>query len=98
MNSKDEEKYWRENRHKQPFVKAGHSYEHYAAAYRTGYEGFHKSPDKNFDEIEADLAVECEKHHSALPWDDAKDAARVAWDKLSGVIAPRDVSRGVRYD
>lgn len=77
---------------------SSHSYEHYATAYRTGYEGFHKNPDKNFDEIETDLAVEYEKHHSALPWDNAKDAARVAWDKLSGVIAPRDVSRGVRYD
>lgn len=61
-------------------MKPGHSYEHYAPAYRTAYEGFHKNPDKKFDEIEADLAVEYRKHHSALPWDGAKNAARVAWD------------------
>jgi hypothetical protein len=79
-------------------VKPGHSYEDYAAAYRTGYEGFDKNPERKFDEMEADLAVEYEKHHSALPWDDARSASRAAWDKMSGVIAPRDVSRGVRYD
>lgn len=98
MKSKDEENYWRAHHHEQPFVKPGHPYEHYAAGYRTGYEGFDKNPDGKFDEIEADLAVEYQKHHSALPWDDARGAARAAWDKLSGVIAPRDVSRGVRYD
>ncbi len=98
MNSKDEENYWRAHHHEQPFVKPGHSYEHYAAGYRTGYEGFDKNPDKRFDEMEADLAVEYKRHQAALPWDDASSAARAAWDKLSGVIAPRDVSRGVRYD
>jgi hypothetical protein len=67
-------------------------------AYRTGYEGFHKHPDKKFEEIETDLAGDYQKHQPALPWEDAKDAARVAWDKLAGVITPRDVSRGVRYD
>lgn len=98
MNSKDEDNYWRAHHHEQPFVKRGHSYEHYAAAYRTGYEGFEKNPDKKFENLEADLEVEYKKHQSALPWDDAKAATRAAWDKLSGVIAPRDVSRGVRYD
>lgn len=49
MNSKDEENYWRAHHHEQPFVKPGHSYEHYAAGYRTGYEGFHKNPEKKFD-------------------------------------------------
>jgi hypothetical protein len=98
MNSENEENYWRAHHYKQPFVKPGHTYEHYAPAYRTGYERFHKYPGKQFEEIESDLAVDYEKHQSALPWDDARDATRVAWDKLAGVIAPRDVSRGVRYD
>lgn len=98
MDSKSEEKYWREHHQKLSSVKPGHSYEHYAPAYRTGYEGFHKYPGKKFEEIEADLAVEYEKHKAAIPWDDARPAARFAWDKLSGVIPPRDVSRGARYD
>ena len=29
MDSASEEKYWRENHDKQPFVKPGHTYEHY---------------------------------------------------------------------
>jgi hypothetical protein len=94
----EEEKHWREHHHKQPFVKPGHTYEHYAPAYRTGYEGFHKHPGKTFEEVEADLARDYEKHQPCLPWEDAKDAAKVAWDRLAGVIVPRDVSRGVRYD
>ncbi len=98
MNSTTEETYWREQHEKQPFVKPGHTYEHYAPAYRTGYEGFSKYPGKKFEEIENDLAVDYEKQGSMLPWDDAKHATRVAWDKLSGVISPRDVSRGTRYD
>jgi hypothetical protein len=98
MNPKDEENYWREHHHKQPYVKPGHTYEHYAPAYRTGYEGFGKHPDRKFEEIEPDLASDYAKHGSAIAWDNARDAARAAWDKVSGVIAPRDVSRGVRYD
>jgi hypothetical protein len=98
MKPKTEESHWREHHHKQPFVKPGHTYEDYAPAYRVGYEGFHNSPDKTFEEIEADLATKYQKHHTTLPWEDAKDAARAAWDKLAGVIAARDVSRGVRYD
>jgi hypothetical protein len=94
----EEETYWREHHRKQPFGKPGHTYDHYAPAYRTGYEGFHKHPDKKFEEVETDLARDYQKHQPVLPWEDAKDAARVAWDKLAGVIAPRDVSRGVRYD
>jgi hypothetical protein len=94
----EEERYWREHHHQQPFVKPGHTYEHYALAYRTGYEGFHKHPDKEFEEIETDLARDYQKHQAVLPWEDANDAARAAWDKLAGVIVPGDVSRGVRYD
>lgn len=98
MNWADEENYWREHHHKQPFVKPNHAYEQYAPAYRTGYEGFHKHPGKKFEQIEADLASDYQKLQPVLPWNEAKGAARVAWDKLGGVIAPRDVSRGVRYD
>lgn len=98
MNPIDEEKHWREHHKNQPFAKPGHTYEHYAPAYRTGYEGFHKHQGKKFDEVESDLAVDYGKHQSTLPWDDAKGAARVAWDRLAGVITPRDVSRGTRYD
>lgn len=98
MDSASEEKYWRENHYKQPFVKSGRTYEHYAPAYKTGYEGAQKHPDKKFEDVEPHLAAEFQNHKSMIEWDDARDAARAAWDKVSGVIQPRDVSRGVRYD
>jgi hypothetical protein len=98
MKIKTEETYWREHHDKQPFVKPGHSYEHYATAYRTGYEGFRKYPDKKFEEVEADLETDYQKQQANLPWEDARDAVRAAWDKVAGVFVPRDVTRGVRYD
>jgi hypothetical protein len=37
-----EDIYWREQHPKQAYAKRELSYDEYAAAYRTGYEGFHK--------------------------------------------------------
>lgn len=98
MDPKDEEKPWREHHEKQPFVKSGQTFEHWAPAYRAGYEGAHKNPGKKFSEMETELEADYVKQRPVLPWDEAKDAARVAWDRLGGVFTPRDVSRGVRYD
>jgi len=93
-----EEKYWREHHEKQPFVKAGYTYTHYAPAYRTGYEGFHKYPGKAYEEIGSDLALDYERNKakSALPWDHARHAVHAAWAKLSHDIGPRDPDRGIR--
>jgi hypothetical protein len=98
MAESKEEAYWREQHEKQPFVKPGQTYEHFAAAYRTGYEGFDKYPGKAYEEIEDDLALNYEKHRpgSALPWDTVRPAVKAAWDRLGGVISPRDVDRGLR--
>ena len=65
----------------------------YAAAYRTGYEGFHNYPGKPYEEIESDLALNYDRNKagSALPWDHARHAVRAAWAKLShDNIGPRD--------
>jgi hypothetical protein len=72
--------------------------EHYAPAYRTGYEGFTKYPGKKYEEIEDDLALDYEKNAvgSLLPRGCARPAAKVAWEKLSGVRGPRDPARGIR--
>lgn len=94
----EEEKYLRERHQKQPFVKAGYTYAHYAQAYRTGYEGFHKYPGKAYEKIENDLALDYERNkaESALPWDHARHAVRAAWAKRSHDIGPRDPDRGLR--
>jgi len=94
----EEEKYWREHHEKQPFVKPSYTYEHYAPAYRTGYEGFHKYPGKAYEEIENDLALDYDRNKagSALPWDHARHAVHAAWAKVSHDIGPRDPDRGIR--
>jgi hypothetical protein len=95
---KKEEAYWRERHPKQPYADKKLSYEHYAPAYQTGYEGFHKYPGKKYEEIEDDLALDYERNKAgaALPWDHARHAVRAAWAKVSQDIGPRDPDRGIR--
>lgn len=98
VNPTVEEAYWRENHSAQSFAADEHNYEHYAPAYRVGYEAVGKYQGKAFDEIEDDLALDYQKHEpgSALPWDRARPATKAAWDKVSGVTSPRDPTRGMR--
>lgn len=57
-----------------------------------------KNPAKKFDEVEQFVAVEYEqgKPDAALPWDTARPAVSSVWDRMSGVIEPRDPDRGFR--
>ncbi len=98
VNPTVEEAYWRENHAAQSYAKTEYDYEHYAPAYRVGYEAVGKYPGKSFDELEDDLALDYEKAHpgSALPWDHVRPATKAAWDKVSGVTGARDPSRGIR--
>lgn len=93
-----EETYWREHHAAQSYVSKEHTFEHYAPAYRTGYEAAAKYPGKKFEEIEDDVALDYERNRagSPLPWDSAQHATRAAWDRISGVVSPRDPSRGIR--
>lgn len=95
---KVEEQYWRENHPTQSYANEEYDYEHYAPAYRVGYEAVAKYPGKAFHEIEDDLALDYQKNApgAALPWDHVRSATKAAWDKVSGVISPRDPSRGIR--
>ncbi|HYY13142.1 MAG TPA: hypothetical protein VE758_01770 [Chthoniobacterales bacterium] len=93
-----EEAYWREHHARQPYATREYSYDDYAAAYRTGYEGFHKYPGKAYEEIQDELALDYERNKagSALPWDHARHAVHAAWAKLGEDIGPRDADRGIR--
>jgi hypothetical protein len=89
--------YWREQHSRQPYAK-NYSYEEFERAYRTGYDTFFRYPGKKFDEVEESVASDYEKAKpaSALPWDTVRPAANAVWEKMAGVIGPRDPDRGVR--
>jgi hypothetical protein len=95
---KTEDTYWRNQHTNQPYADKARSYEDYAPAYRIAVEAVEKHPDKSFDEIEEELATNYHRAEpgSALPWDTARPAVRAAWDRLAGVLGPRDFDRGIR--
>ncbi len=98
MNPTIEEQYWRENHSGQEWANTDSTFEHYAPAYRTGYEGVTKYAGKQYHQIETDLARDYEKNDAnpAIPWDRARPAVKAAWDRVSGVVGPRDSDRGIR--
>lgn len=98
VNPTVEEKFWQEHHAAQPWAEKDLPYEHYAPAYKTGYEGVLKYAGKHYDEIELDLARDYEKNDAnpAIPWDRARPAVRAAWHRVSGVTGPRDTDRGMR--
>jgi len=93
----NEAAYWRQQHSKQPYAKNS-SYEQFEHAYRTGYSSSEKYRGRNFDEVEQSVATDYEngKPDSALPWDTVRPAVKSVWEKMSGVIGPRDSDRGVR--
>ena len=97
-DSAKEEIDWREHHAAQSYASGERCYEDFAPAYRTAQAALVKHPGKKFEEIEDELALDYGKHQtgSALPWDEARPAVRSAWDRLGGVISPRDPTRGIR--
>lgn len=93
----NEAAYWKAQHSKQSYAKNS-SYEQYEHAYRTGYSSYQKYPGKKFDEVEESVANDYEtgKPDSALPWDRVRPAVRSMWDRMSGVVGPRDFDRGIR--
>lgn len=98
VDLKREEQYWREHHEAQSHATEGTTFEQFAAAYRVGAEAACKYPTKKFHEIEDDVALDYQKHQvgDALPWDQVRSASKAAWARVSGLISPRDPSRGIR--
>ena len=95
-NPAEQEKYWREHHEQSPHK--DESFEHFKPAYKTAVEGMKKYAGKDYHEIEGDLARDYEKNDAnpAIPWDRARPAVKSTWDRLSGVMGPRDTDRGLR--
>ena len=110
-----EDAYWREHHGTQSFARKERDYDHYAPAYRTGYEGYSKyEPGTRFEDAETTLREDYEASLRArqagtgttaaagisstgetvpatshLAWDEAKPAARAAWDRVERGEAAR---------
>ncbi|MDI9635751.1 YsnF/AvaK domain-containing protein [Oscillatoria amoena NRMC-F 0135] len=86
VNPSIEDEYWRQNYATRSYVTPDETYDNYAPAYRTGYEGYarHAENPKTYAEVEPELENTYNQTYgnTALPWDKAKHAARDAYIKL----------------
>lgn len=97
VNPTEEEAYWRENHSRQTWGST-RPYEDYRDAYRFGYEGYSRYglEGRSFDEAEADLRRDYEgSGNTSLRWEDARFAARAAWDRL---FNRRDYQQLIGYE
>jgi hypothetical protein len=96
----DEDRYWRDNYSSRPYA-SGTSYDDYGPAYRYGVNAYTRSPDRSFDEVEADLGRDwdTQRGSSKLDWGRAKHASRDAWHRLKNAAeraTPGDSDRDGR--
>ena len=83
INPAAEDAWWEANHDLQSYADIG-EYADFAAAYRTGYEGFERlGTEYTFDEVEEELEEAYELEGSDLMWDEARDAAKAAWDRAA---------------
>jgi hypothetical protein len=84
LNPTAEEIYWREYFVREPYYAKDKSYEYYAPAYQTGWEGRKAHTGRRFDDIELELKQIYERRKTAASadWADARVAARAAWERV----------------
>ncbi|AFY75468.1 hypothetical protein Syn7502_03644 (plasmid) [Synechococcus sp. PCC 7502] len=80
-----DDNYWRQKYGTHPHHDKSICYEDYQSAYQSGHEGYDRYSGKSFDEAETELKSDYEKLAQKsgirVPWEQAKDAAREAWDQ-----------------
>lgn len=88
INPTEEENYWRSNYSKRPYVTSGTSYDEYGPAYQYGWEARGRHGDKQFEDVEGDLARDWDRYRgrSQLRWDQAKQATRDAWERVKNKV------------
>lgn len=81
-----EDAYWRDEYRNRPYTSPDHSYEDWQAAYRYGWEARLMHGGSTWDELEPQLSAGWPdaRGTSTLEWDEAKAAAKDAFDRLSG--------------
>lgn len=99
VNPTVEDEYWRTNWRNRPYVDQSRGYEAYQPAYRFGWEARDRYQDREWTEVERNLASEWdrdrERSRADLKWDEARLAARDAWHRLERKL-PGDADRDGR--
>lgn len=90
--------YWRDNFGTRDYASAG-SYDSFRPAYGLAVDRFDRWPDKTFDDVESALAREWpgQRADSTLEWNDARPAARDAWDRLRKPYVTALASEGLGH-
>jgi hypothetical protein len=86
-NPTAEEAYWKEAFVREPYYRPGKTYDFYAPAYRTGWEGRARFDGQIFDDVEADLRADYERAitEHGPNWEEGRLAARAAWDRIDQI-------------
>lgn len=84
VNPTAEETHWREYYTREPYYAKDKSYEYYAPAYRTGWEGRMLHQGRRFEDAEPELKVAYErlKTKEEPDWSEGRAAARAAWQRI----------------
>ena len=78
-----EDAYWREAYKNEPYYVQGTDFDRYQNAYRVGYLGRAKYDGRAYHEIEDELAADYAREQvDDFTWDEARSAARAAWDRV----------------
>lgn len=85
VNPTVEEQYWENNYKSRPYATDNFDFESFRPAYRAGIEGYAKSPEQSFESLEPSIKNNwnISKGNSQLEWDQAREAARDAFGRLS---------------
>jgi hypothetical protein len=87
-DAEHDDAYWRTNHTSRPYYSGDYDYDKdYAPAYRFGREARHRYHDRDWDDnLEAEMKQEWSefKAESSLKWEQAKDAVRDAWNRVTG--------------
>ena len=88
INPTNEDAYWKDNYSTEPYYVEGRTYDDYAPAYRTGYEGRTRYAGRSYSEIEGDLERDyaANRGNGRLEWQDARDATRAAWHRVERTL------------
>jgi len=94
MDPTAEDAHWQRTYAQESYYQAGLTFDDYAPAYRTGYQGRVQYAGRKFDDVQSSLEKSYEKVKgtSKLGWEKARHASRAAWDRIERAM-PGDSDR-----